>query len=138
MSTFTNDEAKAIFTRVMDRMVQAGWLHSHTFTEGKGFHLNWTEAGAQRARLLHSIATAFRLNGHDYRPTVAFDKLAHGEHLPDYARSFELDPKVAALWRQSVEELSLHGDADGLLGMVHVVLSWAPDADTPIVFDPEA
>jgi hypothetical protein len=45
----TPAEAKRGYIRVMDRMLKKGWLHSHTFTDGKGHHLNWTTTGSAAA-----------------------------------------------------------------------------------------
>ena len=134
MNSFTNDELKALFTRVMDRMVVAGWLHRHTFTEGKGFHLTWTVSGAKRTCLLKSIAILFPRNVDADRAPVARGILAQGAHFPAVPRPTELDPELAEFWRQGVAELGLVGDPDGLLGLVHVLLTWAPDSDTPMVF----
>src|SRR5262245_8567726 len=116
----TNDEMKALFLRVMDRMVEARWLHSHTFTDGKGHHLSWTEVGTQRSVLLKQVATAFKLSSDDRAP-LAFDIIAHGDRVPDWVRPFNLDDDVAEFWRDSVGQLGLRSDEDGLLTLVHIV-----------------
>jgi hypothetical protein len=120
---FTNDESKALFTRVMDRMVEARWLHRHIFTDGKG-----------RALCLKKISETYRLTSDD-RAAYAFDILAHGERLPDYVRRIELDDTLAEYWRESVKQLGLHGDEDGLLALVHILKGWTPDSQTPIKID---
>jgi hypothetical protein len=131
---FTNDESKALFTRVMDRMVEARWLHRHIFTDGKGPHLVWTPAGTERALCLKKISETYRLTSDD-RAAYAFDILAHGERLPDYVRRIELDDTLAEYWRESVKQLGLHGDEDGLLALVHILKGWTPDSQTPIKID---
>jgi hypothetical protein len=133
MATFTPEESKNLFTRIMDRMVAIGWLHSYTFTDGKGYHLNWTEVGTERAMCLKKIALTFDLKNDDRAP-VAFDIIAQGDSLRGFVRPFELDPDIAAYWCQSVNQLGYRGSDDDLLGLVHIVTGWAPDAGTRVKF----
>lgn len=129
-----NPEAtKALFTRVMDRMVEARWLDSHIFTDGKGFHLVWSLSGGERAVALRKIARTYGLMNDD-RSAMCFDILAHGERLPRFVRAFELDAEVAAFWRECVADLRLRADEDGLMAMVHIVEGWGPDAETKVRF----
>jgi hypothetical protein len=124
---FTDAEMTALMRRVMDRMIEARWLHSHRFTEGKGYFLAWTPEGAERAACLKRIAETFGLlDGDDH--ALAFDKAAHVESLdatPHRLRA-PLNDTLAAYWRESIEQLGLRHDADGLLALVHIVDGWAP------------
>lgn len=102
----TPDDCKTLFLEVMDRMVEARWLQSHTFTDGKGHHLTWTSAGTERALCLKKIAETFDLSGGDDRP-LAFDLVAHGESLAGtpHRLAAPLDATIAAYWRESVAQL---------------------------------
>lgn len=133
---FTDAQMKTLFTGVMDLMVQARWLRSYTFTEGKGYHLTWTEAGAERACVLKKIADTFQLESDDRAPLV-FDSYAHGSPLPPGAAiKGELDQNILAYWRESVAQLTLPRDEDHLLALVHIATGWAPDVNTPLRFGP--
>ena len=129
----TDRQMREGYTAVMDRMVVAGWLLSHRYTNRKGFHLTWTEVGTQRAVLLKRMIESFGLKDDDRAP-LAFDKVAHGESLPSYGRPFEMDAAVAEVWRQCVAELGIVRDEDTLLFLVHTVSGWAPDERTPVKF----
>jgi hypothetical protein len=118
----------------MDRMVIAGWLHSYTYTDGKGFHLTWeVPAGTERAILLKKIIESFRVQSDDRAPMV-FDKIARGESLPSYGRAFNLDAEVAGYWIESVDQLGIARDEDTLLWFTHIITGWAPDDQTPMKF----
>jgi len=129
-----NDQMHALFLRVMDSMVRSGWLHSHTFTDGKGYHLVWAGPGAQRAAILKRIIAAFELLKVERAP-MGFDILAHGDRLPDWVKPEELNAETASFWCQCVGELGLRRDEDGLLAFVHIIHGWAPDLDTPVKID---
>lgn len=60
------------------------------------------------------------------------DILCQGGSLGAGHPLIPLDEDLAAVWRELVAELGYAGDDDGLLGLVHVVLGWAPDGDTPV------
>jgi hypothetical protein len=131
----TNEQIKALYTGVMDRMVATGWLLSYTFTECKGFHLNWTERGGLQAMAIKRIAETYGLADDDRAP-VCFDKLTRGESLPADVRPFKPEPELAALWREAVDQLGLIRDEDNLLSFVHTVLGWAPMGSTQVRFLP--
>ena len=119
----TND-AKALFVRVLDRMVQARWLRRYTFTDGKGFRLEWHTGGAQRAALLRGLASAERLFDSD-NAALGFDEVAQSESRLIPGTDAETMPEaVAAFWRECVEELGLQGDAEGLNAMLHIAVDW--------------
>lgn len=130
---FTPDQMKALYTRVFDQMVKARWIHHYTFTDGKGFRPAWTAAGTERAVCLKKLSETYRLLSDD-RAAYGFDKLAHGERLPSFVRPIELDDAIALYWRESIEQLGLRGDQDGLLIMVHIIEGWTPGLDTPLEF----
>ena len=133
---FTDDQMKALFTGVMDQMVHAQWLHSYMLTDGKGYHLTWTEPGTQRALLLKRIAESHRLTSDDRAP-LAFDAVVHGTPLPAaVAFKGEMDKDVAAFWRECIAQLQLPRDQDNLLALVQIVIAWALDSDTPVRFGP--
>ena len=134
LAMFTEAQIKAGYTRIMNLLLQAHWLRSYSFTDGKGYHLTWDPLGTERSFLLKRIAVTYRLQNDD-RAAVIFDKIARGETLPDYARSIPLDNALARFWCECVDDLGLRGDADGLLFLVHIVMGWAPDLDTPVKFD---
>ena len=112
----------------MNSMVAAGWLHSHIFTVGKGHHLVWSEAGIQRSILMKHISESHRLNTDDRAP-VLFDILCKGERLPADTSICEVEELISEYWRECVGELGLHGDEDGLLALVRIVIGWAPGED---------
>jgi hypothetical protein len=123
---------KELFTRVMDDMVRAGWLHSHIFTEGKGHHLVWSMEGIPKGIFIRMIAERAGLDSGDEAP-VGFDILCRGGSLPaGLGAAGETDPEIASVWRELVDELGYAGDADSLLGMVHVCMGWAVDGDTDV------
>jgi hypothetical protein len=131
---FTNDEMKSLFTRVLDRMVEARWIHHYTFTNGKGFRPAWTLAGVAHANRFNFIIKGCGLDEGD-KSALIFDKLAHGESLPvGFSFIGDIPEDVARDWRDGVAELGLRGDEDGLLTMVHIIEGWKPDLDTPIEF----
>jgi hypothetical protein len=131
---FTDAQMRALFEIRLNRMVEIGWLHSFRFTDGKGFHLEWTASGAQRALLLNAIIRSFWKNDDD-GTAVAFTKLAKGTRLVGVNPAFDIDEDVARLWTESVDLLDLDsGDEAGLLALVHIILQWCPTGDTPIRF----
>ena len=120
------NEPRQIFTRILDLMLKAGWLHHHAYTEGKGFHLAWSVKGAARASGLSRIIQGCSLDEGDKTPLV-FDILAYGERLPSgFSFLGDAPDEEKAAWREAVAELGLRGDEDGLLAMVHIVEGWKP------------
>ncbi len=157
-------QMKALFERVMDRMVKAGWLLSYTFSEGHGFHLNWTEAGTLASVQLKKWAEALGLLDSDDRPVFCYE-LSKGHSLggpfPDamvkaqlaryvqsgFASSAELrDGNVCDLvltdsgrafhagLLAAVDTLGLRPDLDHLLALFHVASGWAPGPETETRF----
>jgi hypothetical protein len=123
---FTQTEMDALFSRIMDRMVEAQWLQSYTRTEGKGFRLHWTVDGAIRAALLRDLCTSHGLIDDDRAP-ASFDMLAQGLSLPSDVRfPGQIDERAARVWLESVAALRLDRSGDDLLVFVHVVMGWAP------------
>jgi len=123
------DEVRVIFERVSYRMVAAGWLKGYGFTGGIGHELVWRAEGAQRALLLRDLCDKFLLTEDDNSP-LYFHMACKGMNLPDGISFPSIDIEVTAFWLLCVGELGLEGDGDGLLGMVHIVNSWGPDAET--------
>jgi hypothetical protein len=113
-------EMRRLFDLVLDRMVEAGWLVSYTFTEGKGYWRNWSEAGWDRIARLRRIVEAHTLTNDDRSP-VAFYELAKGRSFPDATLAMKLDPDVLAYFAESVDQLGLAGE-DELLVLVQVTL----------------
>lgn len=161
---FTDSEMRALFGRIMDRMVEAQWLHSYTFTEGKGYHLNWIERGTLAAMQLKDWGERLRLLGADERPLLLFH-LANGNlpHPDSNAATVNavLRPLADAglashavfrsgvgcelVWTASgvafcdefiglVSELGLTIDEDELLILFQIAAGWAPGLDTPVKF----
>ena len=127
------DETRALFERVMDSMVRAGWLHSHVFTEGKGHHLCWTPEGGALAQGLRQIAVAYALQDRDDAPYLFYVACQDGTLDTGHGGPVEIDAEIAQLFRQGVADLRLYGDKDGIRVLVHIVVGWAPDADTRMV-----
>lgn len=123
-------EMKALLIRVMDRMLEARWLHSHIYTDGKGHHLVWTPEGSERAYSLKRIAHTYRLLDDDRAPHN-FDVVTKGLRFPGFGLQSKVRPELGAYWRESVELLRLSDDFDGLLAMVHIVEVWGPDLVDP-------
>lgn len=125
-------DPKALFLRVMDDMVRAGWLASHVFTEGKGHHLVWTADGTLKAMFLREVSVALGLHHRD-GAAMEFDVFCHtGRFLSGTKMIGEIDPDITEHWTDLVEELGYAGRDDLLMGLVHVVVKWAPDADTQV------
>ena len=74
---FTQEELHKINEDLFERMLIAGWLKKFTFTEGKGWHLGWTEKGSLVAIDLKKIRGELELGAADERPVIA-SILAHG------------------------------------------------------------
>jgi hypothetical protein len=125
--SYTPAELHAQFTRVTERLQQAGWLRWAKFTEGKGWHLVWTEEGGLKAALLKDICRRAELVDGDAVP-LAFDVAAHGGGLPPGA---DVPDVFFEFWRTEVDPLGLQGDEDGLICLVHMICTWAPDEGTP-------
>lgn len=127
-------EPKEQFEKVMDLMVQAGWLKSYTLTEGKGFRLNWTPTGGAIAFFMKGIANRYGLDGDDRAP-LCFDKSSQGLALPAGVTPVGTPEKSdTILWNANVKALKIERTEDDLLAMVHVFLGWAPTMDSEISF----
>jgi hypothetical protein len=125
MDSWTYDETGAHMERVMDRLVERGWLHGHVRTEGKGFHLSWTATGAVHSIAIRKIVESLRLLDHDEAP-VAFTKFSKGESLGGLGVSFDGHNDLAErIWREAVEQIGLES-ADDLLAFAHICHGWAP------------
>lgn len=130
---FTNEEIEKLYVELFDKMTLVGWLKRFTFTDGKGYHLTWTEEGSARSVFLKIIAEKFSLTKDDRAPHV-FDTVAHGGALPSCAKPFKVDEQIIETWCECIDRLGIQGDDDRLLVLVHIVTNWAPDADAKIVF----
>ena len=121
------DQVRVIFERVAYHMVLADWLRSYSFTGGTGHQLVWRADGAQKALLLKDLSGKFGLTGHDNYP-LYFHMACKGLSLPPGIDFPPIDIEVSAFWLLCVEELDLDDDGDGLLGLVHLVSGWGPEA----------
>jgi hypothetical protein len=131
---FTNDDLRARHERMFDRMITGGWLHSYTFTDGKGFHLVWTGPGAQHARMLRKIVDSFGLRD---GPTaeVACREIAQAiAPSIGFLGPAKLDAPLMTCLGACIDNLSLQGDGDGLQLLFGICHTWAPDGDTPVKF----
>jgi hypothetical protein len=132
---------RALFASTMDKMLMAGWLRSHAFIDGKGFHLVWTPLGSARSQGLKLIADAYGIET-DTGPTVVeFHKLGETGALPPGVLTStrhldRLDPFLVEQWNQAVEELQIAQNPDALMAMVHICRGWAPGPDTPLTIGP--
>lgn len=125
----TPDQVRVIFERVAYQMVMAGWLKGYAFTAGVGHELTWRTEGAQKAMLLKDLSDRFRLAENDLAP-LYFQMACKGMKLPDGFFFTHLDIETTAFWMLCVGELKIDGDGDALLGMVHLVNGWGPEAAT--------
>lgn len=123
------DQVRVIFERVAYQLVAAGWLKGYAFTGGVGHELVWRAEGAQKALLLKDLSEKFSLMDFDNAP-VFFHMACKGMSVPDGIVFPSIDIEVSAFWLLCVGELGLEGDADGMLGLVHLVTGWGPEAET--------
>ncbi|MES2661191.1 MAG: hypothetical protein V4689_21405 [Verrucomicrobiota bacterium] len=123
------DQVRVIFERVAYHMVVAAWLNAYSFTSGVGYQLVWRTEGAQKALLLKDLGEKFGLTDDDEAP-LHFHTACKGMKLPDGIVFQPIDIEVSAFWLLCINELGLEGDGDGILGMVHIVSSWGPDAES--------
>lgn len=128
------NQVRVIFERVAYQMVLAGWLKGYGFTAGVGHELVWRKEGAQKAILLRDLGEKFSLADDDQSP-LYFQMACKGIKLPQGILFPAIDIEVSAFWLLCVGELGLEGDGDGLLGMVHLVTGWGPDAETSVLVD---
>jgi hypothetical protein len=132
MSITTDDEMRAQYERVLDRMVMAGWARSYTVQTGKGFSITWETAGGQKAIVLKLIVKKCSLLD-DERNPVMLDRLARGQETPDVEVQGALDPTVAEFWVKCVDELELAGDEDGLNVFANLIHNAAPNEKTVLL-----
>lgn len=118
-------DVRALFVRVMDDLVAAGWLDSYTLRKEGGYELAWSEEGFVNAFFIREVAADLGMADDDSR-ALAIDKIFHGEAFDGASIIGELDPELAAMWCQLIDELGYSGNEDLLLGLVHVVgLGWS-------------
>jgi hypothetical protein len=125
------DQVRVIFERVAYKMVLAGWLKCYSFTAGKGHQVVWHADGAQKGLLLKELCDQFNLTKSDDLPHF-FHLACKGKRTPAGIPIPVIDDEVSAFWLMCVSELSLGEDGDGRLAMVHLVTSWAPEAENTI------
>lgn len=126
------DQVRLTFERVAYQLVRAGWLKSYGFTSGIGHHLTWRPAGAQNALFLKDLSETFGLADFDNRP-LHFHMACKGVKAPPGTSFPTIATEVGAFWLSCVNQLGLDHDGDGLLGLVHIVTSWGPDAESSTV-----
>ena len=112
-----------IFERVCYQMAVAGWLRRYGFEAGSGHFVVWTQQGSQKAVLLCDLGERYRLTEFDNYPFF-FQSACLGMPPPVFFEPILIE--TAAFWMLCVGELGLEADADGLLGMMHIVTSWGP------------
>jgi hypothetical protein len=127
------DQVRVIFERVAYQMVLAGWLKGYSFTGGIGHELTWRTEGAQKAMLLKDLGDKYHLTEDDLSPHY-FQMACKGMKLPPGIAFPPIDIEVSAFWLLCVGELGLEGDSDGMLGLVHIVTSWGPEAESSSQF----
>ena len=155
-----DDECRELLSSVMDRMVEADWLDSYTFTHSKGFRLNWTERGGLAAISLKEGVNDAAMYDTNDRPML-LHKMMKGARFATGVEATELrlaitalidcgfatagDPASGIAWsasgllfcdlfQRAVDELRLDSDGDGLLALCHIVTGWAPGRDSKIRF----
>lgn len=122
----TDIEIKRIYNELLDSMALAGWLKNYTVTDGKGYHLTWTEVGASKLTFLKLIAEKLSLDEDD-DATFSLDSIVHNGALPNEKKSLNLNPDIASAWRDCVSELKVQGDKDKLYVMIQIAINLAPN-----------
>jgi hypothetical protein len=113
----TNEQMKELFEQVLDRMVEAGWLHSYTFTVGKGFWRNWHVEGGEHMAVLRAIVESHGLTDDD-RSAMTFYELAKGNSL-GVPLGFVPEKEDLRCFARCVDTLGLSG-ANELLVFCHI------------------
>lgn len=115
------------------RMAKAGWVESFAYSEGKGWFVTWTVAGAGHAQVLKALSEKMGLRDNDVS-AVAFDAVSRDLPLPEgiTGTTGVIHPIVKAAWCEAVDQLELAGNEDGLLILMHLVAGYAPDQTTPV------
>jgi hypothetical protein len=118
---------------LFSRMAKAGWVESFAYSEGKGWFVTWTVAGAGQAQVLHALSERMGLRNHDLAP-LAFDAFVRDEPIPKglAVEVAPLHPVVKQGWCEAIDQLGLRGDEDGLLILMHLLATYAPDHTTPV------
>ena len=118
---------------IFTRMAKAGWVEKFAYTEGQGWFVTWTVAGAGHAQVVRALSETFGLREHD-RAAFGFDALVRDEVLPNGLAFHGADPHplVKEGWRDAVDQLVLARDEDGLLILMHLIANYAPDHRTPV------
>lgn len=125
------DHVRSVFERVAHRMVRVGWLEEYRFNAQSGHELVWRVDGAQKALLFRDLVERFGLANGGGRPLqfhLACKGVATSEN--DCFRPIEIE--VRTFWLLCIAELGLSSDADGLLGVIHIVTSWSPEEESVI------
>jgi hypothetical protein len=155
--------ARKVFEAVMDRMVEVGWLHSYTFTAGKGFHLMWKPPGGVAAMELKVVQNDLCLGKSDERPVIASmlafhqipspesnSKTMQGAYAPYVASGYadkalflrgvgsefvwtETGAMRMLTLKQHLETLAFGHDENRLIALFAIADGWAPDWETPVV-----
>src|SRR5437588_7946117 len=110
----------ALWQDILERMLQAGWVHRFAHSAKRGWHVEMTPPGLQRITLLRQLVTALKLTNDD-RGALAFDSMVRGKPLADVTFAGPRDSAVDQFWRESVDALGIGGDLDRLLVFAHVV-----------------
>ena len=120
-----DDEMRRLFERVMDAMIRNRWLESYRFTEGKGFHLVWSERGGETAQALKDIVVTYDLLHGDDAPYL-FYVACHGTALSGFhCRPEDLDPSLTEFFKGAAHSLGIYGSKEDLRTLVHIVDGWA-------------
>jgi hypothetical protein len=104
--------------RVLDRMLNARWLHAFMFSEERGWRLIWTTGGAQRALLLKAIIKSYDLGDDDHAP-LAFTILARSGNFADIKPMAH--PDVLVFWLQCCDEIGLPPVIEDCLTFVQII-----------------
>ena len=114
-----------IFEKTFSSLLAGGWLKQFHFTDNKGWHLVWTETGAQRAMELKRVISECGLSQDDRAP-MAFTILAQSGGLGG-AWLGEYDPEAGRIWLAALHDLGIPVNDDDLLGLVHSIIGWVWD-----------
>jgi hypothetical protein len=110
-------------------MLKAGWLQRFIFTKGKGWHLVWTQTGAEKALSIKTIILSSSLMELVVK-TIAVNALESGEQILVKIRSaVEGDDSFNKTWSQTLKELCLENDIDGMHAFLHIINQWKPGSE---------
>jgi hypothetical protein len=120
------------FERVLNLMVDHGWLRSPAIVENGSVRLDWTLQGARQAWLLKLISESFQLQSPE--ALLEFDRSCHLDHdTPNDTIHFD-SAAVAMFWQACIKDLNLPRSEEFLQQLVRIAIEWGPPDDARLDF----